>query len=90
MQSCLNAPEPAAENQNGVEGEDPGHSPEDVAHQQVPQPQANVPRNGGMPPYTALTPEQQQQMVYQQYLQQQQQGVGGNYPMPPQVKYEGI
>ena len=46
-----------------------------------------MPRNGAMPPYANLTPEQQQHMVYQQYIQQQQQGVGGNYPMPPQVSH---
>ena len=36
-----------------------------------------------MPPQY-MTPEQQQQMAYQQYMQSQQQGVGGQYPMPPQ------
>ena len=35
-------------------------------------------------PHYGLTPEQQQQMAYQQYMQNQQQGVGGQYPMPPQ------
>ena len=83
-QACLNAPEPASDNQNGVEGEEPGNSPEDVAHAQPTQPPP-MPRNGGVPAYGALTPEQQQHMIYQQYMQSQQQGHAGSYPIPPQV-----
>ncbi|MCJ1408287.1 transcription factor of the MADS box [Ptychographa xylographoides] len=86
IQACLNAPEPASDSQNGVGDDEPGNSPEDVGHAQVPTQQVSMPRNGGLPPQYGLTPEQQQQMAYQQYIQaQQQQSVGGNYPMPPQV-----
>ncbi|KAL9630194.1 MAG: hypothetical protein Q9164_006542 [Protoblastenia rupestris] len=82
IQACLNAPEPASGNENGVDAE-PEDSPEDVTHAQIAAPQANMPRGGGgMPHY--ISPEQQQQMAYQQYMQQQQQGIGGQYPMPPQ------
>ena len=82
-QACLNAPEPASGNENGVDAE-PEDSPEDVGHTQIQAPQAPMPRGGGggMPQY--MSPEQQQQMAYQQYMQQQQQGIGGQYPMPPQ------
>ena len=85
-QACLNAPEPASDSQNGVEGEETGGSPDDVAHTQAPQPTATLPRNNGMPPFGGLTPEQTQQMVYQQYMQQQHQPGVGQYPMPPQVR----
>ena len=83
LQACLNAPEPASGNENGVDPEQED-SPEDVSHTQIPAPQGNMPRGGGntMPQY--MSPEQQQQMAYQQYMQQQQQGIGGQYPMPPQ------
>lgn len=83
IQACLNAAEPAQDNQNGVDGDDPGNSPEDVGHAQVQPQQAGMARNGGMPSQYSLTPEQQQQIAYQQYMQQQQ-TVGGTYPMPPQ------
>ncbi|KAL9122589.1 MAG: hypothetical protein Q9187_000860 [Circinaria calcarea] len=83
IQACLNAPEPTQDNQNGVEGDEPDNSPEDVGPAQVPTQQANMPRSGGMQPQYSLTPEQQHQMAYQQYIQQQQGGVG-QYPMPPQ------
>ncbi|MCJ1327801.1 transcription factor of the MADS box [Thelotrema lepadinum] len=88
IQACLNAPEPASDNQNGVEGEDQGNSPEDVAaHAQAAQPSAGMRSNGGgMAPYAGLTPEQTQQMVYQQYMQSQHQPGVGQYPMPPQVR----
>ena len=61
-------------------------SPEDPSHAQIPgpAPQASMPRGGGNMPQYGLTPEQQQQYAYQQYMQTQQQGVGGQYPMPPQ------
>lgn len=88
-QACLNAPEPAG-NENGVDATDvPAESPEDVSHSNVNPPQANMPRPGGMHP-GYMTNEQQQQMAYYQNLQQQQQA-GGQYPgmpvggrMPPQ------
>ncbi|KAL9103643.1 MAG: hypothetical protein Q9163_001338 [Psora crenata] len=83
IQACLNAPEPPSSNENGVDAE-PEDSPEDVNHSQIAAQQATMPRGGGgMPHY--ISPEQQQQIAYQQYMhQQQQQGIGGQYPMPPQ------
>ncbi len=86
LQACLNAPEPAPGNENGIDGESNVDSPEDVNHAQIPAPQASMPRGGGgqMPQQHYMTPEQQQQMAYQQYMHTQQQGVGGQYPMPPQ------
>ncbi|MCJ1256047.1 transcription factor of the MADS box [Lignoscripta atroalba] len=83
IQACLNAPEPPQDNQNGVDGDEPVNSPEEVSHAQVPAQQPSMPRSAGMQPQYSLTPEQQQQMAYQQYMQQQ--SVGGQYPMPPQV-----
>ena len=84
FQACLNAPEPAAGNENGVDAEQED-SQEDVAHTQMQAPQANMPRGGGnQMPHQYISPEQQQQMAYQQYMQSQQQGIGGQYPMPPQ------
>ncbi|KAI4290010.1 MAG: hypothetical protein L6R35_000724 [Caloplaca aegaea] len=82
IQACLNAPEPPQGGENGVDGESNVESPEEVNHPQIPAPQANMPRGGGMPQAHYITPEQQQQMAYQQYMQQQ--NVGGQYPMPPQ------
>ncbi|CAF9919450.1 transcription factor of the MADS box [Imshaugia aleurites] len=84
IQACLNAPEPAPGNENGVDAESTVDSPEDVNHAQIPAPQASMPRGGGMAPNYGMTPEQQHQMAYQQYMQNQQAGVGGHYPMPPQ------
>ncbi|KAI4172970.1 MAG: hypothetical protein LQ343_003257 [Gyalolechia ehrenbergii] len=81
IQACLNAPEPPQGGENGVDGESNVESPEEVNHAQIPAPQANMPRGGGIPQHY-ITPEQQQQMAYQQYMQQQ--NVGGQYPMPPQ------
>ncbi|KAG8528728.1 uncharacterized protein KY384_006415 [Bacidia gigantensis] len=80
--ACLNAPEPASGNENGVDAEQED-SAEDVSHAQMQAPQANMPRggSGGMPQY--ISPAEQQQMAYQQYMQQQSQGIGGQYPMPP-------
>ncbi|MCJ1311259.1 transcription factor of the MADS box [Agyrium rufum] len=81
IQTCLNAPEPASDSQNGVDNDQPDDSPDDV-HASIPQPQSNVQRapvgmqqGYGMP---------QEQLAYAQYMQQQQQ-MGGSYPMPPQV-----
>ncbi|MCJ1355710.1 MAG: transcription factor of the MADS box [Icmadophila ericetorum] len=82
IQACLNAPEPTQDSQNGVDGDEPDNSPEDVGHSQLPAQQANMPRVG-VPQY-GLTPEQQHQIAYQQYMAQQQVG-GGQYPMPPQL-----
>lgn len=85
LQACLNAPEPSAGNENGVDGESTVDSPEDVSHTQIPAQTASMPRGGGMPPHY-ITPEQQQQMAYAQYMQQQSQNAGGQYPMPPQAR----
>ncbi|KAJ9298898.1 transcriptional regulator family: SRF-type [Paecilomyces variotii] len=90
IQACLNAPEPAG-NENGVDAPDvPAESPEDVSHNNANPPQPGMPRPGGMHP-GYLTNEQQQQMAYYQNLQQQQQQAGGQYAgmpvggrMPPQ------
>ncbi|KAF7133662.1 hypothetical protein CNMCM5793_004960 [Aspergillus hiratsukae] len=89
IQACLNAPDPAT-NENGVEApEVPAETPEDVNHANVNPQQTNIPRPAGMHP-GYMTNEQQQQMAYYQGLQQQQQA-GGQYPgmpvgnrMPPQ------
>ncbi|CAI7630529.1 Transcription factor of morphogenesis MCM1 [Penicillium cosmopolitanum] len=89
IQACLNAPDPTT-NENGVDASDvPPEAPEDVAHNNVNAPQANMARPGMHPGY--MTNEQQQQMAYYQNLQQQQQQAGGQYPgmpvgnrMPPQ------
>ncbi|GFF24635.1 transcription factor of morphogenesis MCM1 [Aspergillus udagawae] len=89
IQACLNAPDPAT-NENGVEApEVPAETPEDVNHASVNPQQSNIPRPGGIHP-GYMTNEQQQQMAYYQGLQQQQQA-GGQYPgmpvgnrMPPQ------
>lgn len=80
IQACLNAPEPASGDANGVDDNNPVDSPEDN-HSQVPpgRPQA-MPNNGGMPA-AYMTPEAA--LHYQSYLAQQQQS--NQYPgMPPQ------
>lgn len=84
IQACLNAPEPATANENGVEPESTVESPEDSAHSQLPPQHGGMPRGAGMQP-NYLTPEQQQHMAYQNYMAQQQQAVRGTYPMPPQA-----
>lgn len=80
IQACLNAPEPASGDANGVDGDSAVDSPED-SHAQVPTNQPRgMPGNGaGMPP-AYMTPEAA--LHYQSYLQQQQQS--NQYPMPPQ------
>jgi MADS-box transcription factor len=84
-QACLNAPEPAPGNENGVDGESAVESPEDVNnHPQIPAPPPNMARNPNIPAHY-MTPEQQQQIAYQQYMQSQQ-TVPGQYPMPPQAR----
>jgi MADS-box transcription factor len=83
IQACLNAPEPASGNENGVDGESQIDSPEDNAHAQIPR--AGMPPQAGMPqqPYGGMTPEQA--MQYQNYLAQQNQAAGQYPGMPPQV-----
>ncbi|ORY12344.1 SRF-type transcription factor (DNA-binding and dimerization domain)-domain-containing protein [Clohesyomyces aquaticus] len=80
IQACLNAPEPASGDANGVDGDGPVDSPEDN-HPQVPAGRTGaMPQNTGMPP-AYMTPEAA--LHYQSYLQQQQQS--NQYPgMPPQ------
>ncbi|PGG95106.1 hypothetical protein AJ79_10257 [Helicocarpus griseus UAMH5409] len=84
IQACLNAPEPAG-NENGVEvPEVPPETSDDVSHANVAGQQANIPRPGGMHP-GYMSSEHQQQIAYYQNLQQQQQQAqaGGQYPGMP-------
>lgn len=81
IQACLNAPEPAG-NENGVDdGVDP-QSPDDVPP--MPPPQHNMPR--APPPNNYMTPEQQQ--MYYQQLQQQQQNSGQYAGMPQMPQHQ--
>jgi pheromone receptor transcription factor len=83
IQACLNAPEPAAGNENGIDGESTVDSPEDNAHAQVQSARGTMAPQGQMPA-SYMTPEQA--MQYQTYLaqQQQQQQGAGQYPGMPQ------
>lgn len=77
IQACLNAPEPAG-NENGVDAGDVPDSPEDVSA--MPPTQPGIPR---APPHGGyMTQEQQQQALYYQSLQQ---GQGGQYAGMPQM-----
>jgi pheromone receptor transcription factor len=77
IQACLNAPEPAG-NENGVDTGDVPDSPEDVSA--MPPTQTGIPR---APPHGGyMTQEQQQQALYYQSLQQ---GQGGQYAGMPQM-----
>lgn len=77
IQACLNAPEPAG-NENGVDAGDVADSPEDVPS--MPPTQGGMPR--GVPTHPSyMTAEQQQQQMYYQNLQQQ----GGQYSGMPQM-----
>lgn len=81
IQACLNAPEPASGDANGVDGDNPVDSPEEN-HAQVPAGQPRgMPNAGGIPP-SYMTPEAA--MHYQTYLQQQQQATGQYPGMPTQ------
>lgn len=83
IQACLNAPEPAGGNENGVE--EPVDSPEEQAQQQHMPPQqarAGIPQNAQMHP-GYMPVDQQQALAYQNYMAQQQRS--GGYPMPPQA-----
>jgi pheromone receptor transcription factor len=78
VQACLNAPEPAG-NENGVDSGDVPDSPEDVSAMPPTQPgMPRAPQHGGY-----MTQEQQQQALYYQSLQQQ--GQGGQYAGMPQM-----
>lgn len=80
IQACLNAPEPATGNENGVDDVSAVDSPED-SNAQLPQRQSGMGNNSsGMPGYGGMTPEQHLQ--YQAYLQQQQQASTQYPPMP--------
>lgn len=72
IQACLNAPEPAG-NENGVDDGVDAQSPDDVAP--MPQPQHNMQRQPQAAPTGYMTPEQQQQY----YQQLQSQGMAGQY-----------
>ncbi|KAI9838910.1 MAG: hypothetical protein M1819_004118 [Sarea resinae] len=85
IQACLNAPEPATGNENGVDGESAVDSPEEATHQQQVPAQGGMPRSAGLHP-AYMTPEQQQQLAYQQYVASQSQAAGAQYPMPPQAR----
>lgn len=81
LQACLNAPEPASGNENGVEG-DQVDSPEESG-QHIP-PQGNrpgMPQNPHMPgnymPNMPMDP--QQALAYQNYVQRNQ-GYGSGMP----------
>ncbi|KAL9106993.1 MAG: hypothetical protein Q9227_008029 [Pyrenula ochraceoflavens] len=81
IQACLNAPEPAG-NENGVDNGDVPESPEDV-NAMPPQP-PGMPRAppGGMPP-GYMTEQQQQAAIQNQYYQGLQHG--GQYGAMPQM-----
>ena len=81
-QACLNAPEPAPGNDNGVDDSNQVDSPEEPSMPQqqpraMPQnphglPHSYMPAGVGMDPSQAL--------AYSNYVQQQQRGAG--YPIP--------
>ncbi|PHH63539.1 hypothetical protein CDD81_5726 [Ophiocordyceps australis] len=86
IQACLNAPEPAPGNENGVDGGEPVESPEEAPGQHMPPQGARpgMPPNPHMPPsYMPNLPmDPQQALAYSNYMQQRNSG----YPsgMPPQ------
>lgn len=80
-QACLNAPEPAS-NENGIEGDNDAVSPEEHQQSVGGQRPGMVPASTAMPPNYGMTPEQALQ--YQSYLQQQQQQAGA-YPVTAQA-----
>ncbi|XWX02108.1 hypothetical protein V2A60_010140 [Cordyceps javanica] len=74
-QACLNAPEPAAGGENGVDGGDGGDSPEESgSHIPPPSSRPGMPQNPHMPGnYMPNMPlEAQQAMAYQNYVQRNQ------------------
>ncbi|KFY19158.1 hypothetical protein V491_04571 [Pseudogymnoascus sp. VKM F-3775] len=84
IQACLNAPEPAGNNENGVEDQNPVESPEEPAPQHLPAQQSR-PGMQTAPMHPNYLPVDAQQIAYQNYLAQQQQQQRGGYPgMPPQ------
>lgn len=83
IQACLNAPEAATGNENGVDPESPVEPVEEAAHQQLPPQHAGIPGAPGLP--AQYMTAQQQHIAYQNYLASQQQGSRTQYPMPPQA-----
>lgn len=86
LQACLNAPEPAPGNENGVDGGDQVDSPEESASQHIPQAgRPAMPQNPHMPgnymPNMPMDP--QQALAYQNYVQQRSQGYGSALPPQP-------
>jgi pheromone receptor transcription factor len=87
IQACLNAPEPPAGNENGVDGGDQVDSPEEPPSQHIP-PQTSrpgMPQNPHMPAsYMPSVPmDAQQALAYQSYMQQRNQGYGAGMPSQP-------
>lgn len=87
IQACLNAPEPSAGNENGVDGPDQVDSPEEPPQQHLPPqgsrpgmpPNPHMPAGNYMPQNMPMDP--QQALAYQNYVQRNQ-GYGSG--MPPQ------
>lgn len=82
IQACLNAPEPAGSNENGVDEPSTVDSPEEAAPQHLPPQQNRLPQNpqmghpGQQQQYIPV--DQQHAMAYQNYIRG-----GGGYPMGP-------
>lgn len=96
-QACLNAPEPAAGNENGVDGPDQVDSPEEAPQPPHMPPQGGprgAPGPGGMPPgnHPHMPPggymppnmpmDPQQAMAYQNYVQRNQAAYPSGMPQP--------
>ncbi len=84
-QACLNAPEPAAGGENGVDGPEGGESPEESgSHIPPPTSRPGMPQNPHMPGnYMPNMPlEAQQAMAYQNYVQRNQ-AYGSGMPQQP-------
>ncbi|KAI9734408.1 MAG: transcription factor of the MADS box [Claussenomyces sp. TS43310] len=85
IQACLNAPEPAGSNENGVDESNTVESPEESTPQHLPPQQGRLPQNAQMGHPTQqqqyMPVEQQQALAYQNYIASQR--GGGGYPMGP-------
>ncbi|KAI9850365.1 MAG: transcription factor of the MADS box [Vezdaea acicularis] len=74
IQACLNAPEPASANENGIEPvEPPLESPEEPPHPQISQHPNAIPSRSTMHQPYMPQDQQQQQLAYQNYMAQQAQ-----------------
>lgn len=86
LQACLNAPEPPAGGENGVDGGDGGDSPEESgSHIPPPTSRPGMPQNPHMPGnYMPNMPslDPQQALAYQNYVQRNQ-GYGSGMPQQP-------